>query len=76
MNEGASGGRSLVGHHSARSANKLTYGLYSAGISDEQKRGIVESRGIGRLNSCHSDLFSGEFKLSPQGCTRKTINQK
>ena len=23
---------SLVGHHSARSANKLTYGLYSAGI--------------------------------------------
>jgi hypothetical protein len=22
--------------------NKLTYGLYSAGISDEQKRGIVE----------------------------------
>ena len=33
---------SLVGHHSARSANKLTYGLYSAGITDEQKRGIVE----------------------------------
>jgi integrase len=32
----------LVGHHSARSANKLTYGLYSAGISDAQKRGIVE----------------------------------
>ncbi len=32
----------LVGHRSARSANKLTYGLYSAGISDEQKRGIVE----------------------------------
>ena len=31
----------LVGHHSARSANKLTYGLYSAGISDEQKREIV-----------------------------------
>ena len=33
---------SLVGHHSARSANKLTYGLYSAGISDAQKRQIVE----------------------------------
>jgi integrase len=33
---------SLVGHHSARSANKLTYGLYSAGITDEQKRGIVD----------------------------------
>ena len=33
---------SLVGHHSARSANKLTYGLYSAGISDEQKRKIVD----------------------------------
>ena len=32
----------LVGHHSARSANKLTYGLYSAGISDEQKREIVD----------------------------------
>jgi len=31
-----------VGHHSARSANKLTYGLYSAGISDDQKREIVE----------------------------------
>ena len=30
------------GHHSARSANKLTYGLYSAGISDAQKREIVE----------------------------------
>ena len=33
---------SLVGHHSARSVNKLTYGLYSAGISDEQKRKIVD----------------------------------
>ena len=33
---------SLVGHHSARSANKLTYGLYSAEISDAQKREIVE----------------------------------
>ena len=33
---------SLVEHQSARSANKLTYGLYSAGISDAQKRDIVE----------------------------------
>ncbi len=33
---------SLVGHHSARSENKLTYGLYSAGISDAQKREIVD----------------------------------
>jgi integrase len=33
---------SLVGHHSARSANKLTYGPYSAGISDAQKREIVD----------------------------------
>ena len=33
---------SLVGHQSARSANKLTYGLYSAGISDAQKRAIVD----------------------------------
>jgi integrase len=33
---------SLVGHQSARSENKLTYGLYSAGISDAQKRGIID----------------------------------
>ena len=33
---------SLVGHHSARSQNKLTYGLYSAGITDAQKREIVD----------------------------------
>ena len=32
----------LVGHHSARSANKLTYALYSGGISDTQKREIVD----------------------------------
>jgi len=31
-----------VGHHSARSANKLTYGVYSGGISDAQKREIVD----------------------------------
>ncbi|MFZ7090823.1 DUF6538 domain-containing protein [Primorskyibacter sp. 2E233] len=33
---------SLVGHQTARSENKLTYGLYSAGISDSQKRQIVD----------------------------------
>jgi integrase len=33
---------SLVGHASARSANRMTYGLYSAGISDDQKRSIVD----------------------------------
>jgi integrase len=33
---------SIVGHQSARSENKLTYGLYSAGISDAQKRGIID----------------------------------
>ena len=33
---------SLVGHASARSANRITYGLYSAGISDDQKRSIVD----------------------------------
>ena len=33
---------SLVGHQSARSENKLTYGLYSAGISNAQKREIVK----------------------------------
>jgi integrase len=32
----------MVGHHSARSQNRLTYGLYSAGISDAQKREIVD----------------------------------
>ncbi len=33
---------SLVGHKSARSENGMTYGIYSAGISNEQKRGIVD----------------------------------
>lgn len=33
---------SLVGHQSARSENKLTYGLYSAGISNSQKREIID----------------------------------
>jgi len=33
---------SLVGHQSARSENRMTYGIYSAGISDEQKRSIVD----------------------------------
>ncbi len=33
---------SLVGHQSARSENRLTYGIYSAGISDAQKRDIVD----------------------------------
>lgn len=33
---------SIVGHQSARSENRLTYGIYSAGISDEQKRSIVD----------------------------------
>ncbi len=33
---------SIVGHKSARSENGITYSIYSAGISDEQKRGIVD----------------------------------
>ena len=33
---------SLVGHKSARSENGMTYGIYSAGISDEQKRQIID----------------------------------
>ncbi|MDR5655117.1 DUF6538 domain-containing protein [Ruixingdingia sedimenti] len=37
---------SIVGHQSARSENRMTYGIYSAGISDEQKRGIVERVGL------------------------------
>jgi integrase len=32
---------SLVGHKSARSENKITNSLYSAGISDEQQRAIM-----------------------------------
>jgi integrase len=42
---------SLVGHHSARSQNKLTYGLYSAGISDAQKREIVDGIRVTGLES-------------------------
>jgi integrase len=37
---------SIVGHQSARSENRMTYGIYSAGISDEQKRAIVEKVGL------------------------------
>lgn len=33
---------SIVGHKSARSENKLTYDIHSAGISDEQKRAVVD----------------------------------
>lgn len=33
---------SLVGHASARSGNGITYSIYSAGISDEQRRDIVD----------------------------------
>ncbi|MBQ4809684.1 tyrosine-type recombinase/integrase [Phaeobacter sp. HS012] len=33
---------SIVGHKSARSENGITYSIYSAGISDEQKRHIVD----------------------------------
>lgn len=37
---------SIVGHQSARSENRMTYGIYSAGISDSQKRDIVEKLGL------------------------------
>lgn len=37
---------SIVGHQSARSENRMTYSIYSAGISDEQKREIVEKVGL------------------------------
>ena len=37
---------SIVGHQSARSENRMTYGIYSAGISNEQKREIVEKVGL------------------------------
>ena len=33
---------SLVGHKSARSENQLTYGIYSAVISDQQQRSIID----------------------------------
>lgn len=39
---------SIVGHQSARSENRMTYGIYSAGISDVQKREIVERVGLPR----------------------------
>jgi len=35
-----------VGHHSVRLANKLTYGLYSAGISDAQNRESVDGNSL------------------------------
>ena len=34
--------RLSIGGQSARSENKLTYGIYLAGISDEQKRSIID----------------------------------
>jgi len=34
---------SLVGHQSARSEKRITYAIYSAGISDAQKRGIIDT---------------------------------
>ncbi|GAB1363657.1 hypothetical protein MASR1M32_28930 [Rhodobacter sp.] len=37
---------SIVGHQSARSENRMTYGIYLAGISDEQKREIVQKVGL------------------------------
>jgi len=37
---------SIVGHQSARSENRMTYGIYSAGISDQQKREIIEKVGL------------------------------
>jgi integrase len=43
---------SLVGHQSARSANKLTYALYSTGISDAQERGIVEGMRVLKSSRC------------------------
>jgi integrase len=33
---------SLVGHKAARSGNGITYAIYSGGISDDQKRGIID----------------------------------
>lgn len=44
---------SIVGHQSARSENRMTYGIYSAGISDEQKRAIVEKVGLPGGYVCH-----------------------
>jgi integrase len=44
---------SIVGHQSARSENRMTYGIYSAGISDQQKREIVERVGLPGRSACH-----------------------
>ena len=51
----------LVGHHSARLANKLTYALYSGGISDAQKREIVD--GIRLPMDMSNSKSNGEASL-------------
>jgi hypothetical protein len=57
---------SLVGHHLARSANKLTYGLYSAGISDGQKRVIVEGSEVTRAVRINTvDVSRSTRPMSP-----------
>ncbi|PWK55641.1 hypothetical protein C8D95_10636 [Silicimonas algicola] len=45
---------SLVGHRSARPQNKLTYGIYLGGISEEQKRCIAcgSDEGAGMSETC------------------------
>ena len=58
----------LVGHQSARSANKLTYGLYSAGISDAQKREIVE--GIRLHQAINPDPVPASLRGWPGGVWR------
>jgi len=37
---------SIVGHAAARSSNSITYAIYSGGISDEQKRAIIDGLGL------------------------------
>ena len=69
---------SLVGHHSARSANKLTYGLYSAGISDAQKREIVDGgegaklggRIMSRSHTADPSLIPDIEDFEERGCYR------
>ena len=52
----------LVGHPTARSSNKLTYALYSGGISDAQKREIVDGSGFRSGIVTHEpNHYSGPF---------------
>ena len=48
----------------------MTYRIYSAGISDEQKREIVEKVGLPiKRTACHWFLTSMRLKIGPHSCS-------